>query len=114
MIKDANHSGALGEAARPAQTEQRQCRAGAVPRLSASAPTRRTPTPAFWCSPPVSGQSCRAAKGRELSKKRGASPRVGDTALVDGENFDLVVARQNNFTRGSADQSPRDGRDIRY
>jgi hypothetical protein len=51
---------------------------------------------------------------RAVQKARRASPRVGDTALVDGENFDLVVARQNNFTRGSADQSPRDGRDIRY
>jgi hypothetical protein len=39
---------------------------------------------------------------------------LGDTALVDGENFDLMVARQDSFTRGSADQSPRDGRDVRY
>jgi hypothetical protein len=29
--------------------------------------------------------------------------------LVDGENFDLVVTRQDDMTRGSADQSPRDG-----
>jgi hypothetical protein len=43
-----------------------------------------------------------------------ASPRLGDTALLDGENFDLVVARQDNLTHGSADQSMRDGRDVRY
>ena len=34
---------------------------------------------------------------------------LGDMALVDGENFDLAVARQDNFTSNSADQSPRDG-----
>jgi hypothetical protein len=39
---------------------------------------------------------------------------LGDTALVDGENFDLVVARQDNLTRGSADQSMRDGSNVRY
>ena len=36
-----------------------------------------------------------------------------DAALVDGENFDLVVGRQDNITCGSADQSPRDGGDVR-
>jgi hypothetical protein len=43
-----------------------------------------------------------------------AFPHLGDTALVDRENFDLVVARQDNFTRRSADQSARDGRRVRY
>jgi hypothetical protein len=43
-----------------------------------------------------------------------SSPRLGDSALVDGENFDFVAACQDNFTRGSANQSPRDRRDIRY
>ena len=33
-----------------------------------------------------------------------ASPRLSNAALVDGENFDLVVARQDNITRGSADR----------
>ena len=41
-----------------------------------------------------------------------ASPRLSIPALVDGENLDLVVARQDDITRGSADQSPRDGGDI--
>jgi len=35
------------------------------------------------------------------------------THLVDGENFDLVVTRQDDMTRGSADQSPRDGGHVR-
>ena|SRR5271166_2350869 len=34
-------------------------------------------------------------------------------ALLDRENFDLVVASQDIVTRGSADQSPRDGGDVR-
>jgi hypothetical protein len=42
-----------------------------------------------------------------------ASPLLSNAALLDGENFDLVVARQDNITRGSADQSPRDGGDVR-
>ena len=42
-----------------------------------------------------------------------ASLRLSNAALVDGENFDLVVTRQDNMTRGSADQSPRDGGDVR-
>jgi hypothetical protein len=28
-------------------------------------------------------------------------------------NFNLVVTRQDDMTRGSADQSPRDGGDVR-
>ena len=42
-----------------------------------------------------------------------ASLRLSNAAPVDGENFDLVVTRQDNMTRGSADQSPRDGGDVR-
>ena len=30
-----------------------------------------------------------------------ASPRLSNAALVDGENFDLVVTRQDDMTRGS-------------
>jgi hypothetical protein len=40
--------------------------------------------------------------------------RASAMLLIDGENFDLVAAHQDNFTRSSADQSPRDGRDVRY
>ena len=36
-----------------------------------------------------------------------------DIALLDGENFDLVVTRQDNITLGSADQSPCDRGDVR-
>ena len=42
-----------------------------------------------------------------------ASLRLGDTALLDGENFDLAVTRQDDITRGSAHQSPRHGGDVR-
>ena len=51
--------------------------------------------------------------GRESEVSSIASPRLSDAALVDGKNFDLVVARQDNITRGSADQRPRDGGDVR-
>ena len=40
--------------------------------------------------------------------------RASAMLLIDGENFDLVVACQDNLTRGSADQSTRDGRNVRY
>jgi hypothetical protein len=34
-------------------------------------------------------------------------------ALLNGENLDFVVAHQDNIPRGFADQSSRDGRDVR-
>jgi hypothetical protein len=33
-------------------------------------------------------------------------------SLLNGENLDLVVAHQNYVVRSSADQDPRDGRDV--
>ena len=50
---------------------------------------------------------------REGEPNSAPSPRLGDTASVDRENLDLAITRRDNFTRGSADQSPRDGRDFK-
>ena len=53
------------------------------------------------------GRSYVLDAGSEGEVSSMTSPRLGDAALVDGENFDLVVAHEDNFTRSSADQSPR-------
>ena len=52
-------------------------------------------------------------RSRESEVSSIAFPRLGDAALVDGGNLDLVAARQDNIARGFADQSPRDGGDVR-
>ena len=64
------------------------------------------------CPAPDAGRRA-ASECRSVLTRPAATDAPRDAALVDGENLDLVAARKDNIACGFADQSPRDGGDVR-